>query len=160
MTHSLLRSPLCSFHISVSCVCSAGWQKCLRLWGGPMGELFTASENTRSPHLEPSGTSQPGDLPQSVYICTASVFSWGQEDTHRQLFPNLFCLTCTPTSLSVSIEGIVHPQGKLLPSCTQPHVAWMKQKKLIRSFFFFLLLVQYCFRPCSDDPAVRGNNFE
>lgn len=62
----LLRSPPGSFHIWVSRVCSAGWQKSPRLRGRPMGVLFTPCENTRSPHLEPCGTSQPGDLPRSV----------------------------------------------------------------------------------------------
>lgn len=105
MTPSLPRSPVGSFHISVSCVCSAGWQKCLRLWGRPMGVLFTACENTRSPHLEPSGTSQTWDLPQSVYICTASVFSIGQEDKRRpySCSPTFFGL-CTPTALSASLK--------------------------------------------------------
>jgi len=79
-----------------------------------MGVLFTACENTRSPHLEPSGTSQSGDLPQYVYICTASVFSRGQEDTCRpySCSPTCFCLTYPHTDLTASLQGVVHPQIK------------------------------------------------
>jgi len=79
-----------------------------------MGVLFTACENTRSPHLEPSGTSQSGDLPQYVYICTASVFSRGQEDTCRpySCSPTCFCLTYPHTDLTASLQGVVHPPIK------------------------------------------------
>lgn len=127
------------------------WECCLQPVKTPGRHIWS--------HLEPPNLEISPSL--STYAQRLSSLEVRRIHADLTVVPQPFLSYVLPQSYQLAFKGIVHPQIKLLSSCTQPHVSWMTwiilwNTKEVSN----LMKMQCCFGPCSDDPTVKGNYFE